>query len=39
MPRYGDELGRKILADETDRALEITPALAPRRGDSSLRSE
>jgi len=25
---YGDELGRKILADETDRALEIRPARA-----------
>jgi len=27
---YGDELGRKILNDETDRAMEITPARAPR---------
>jgi hypothetical protein len=26
---YGDELGRKIINDETDRALEITPASAP----------
>lgn len=26
---YGDELGRKILNDETDRALEITASLAP----------
>jgi hypothetical protein len=28
---YGDELGRKILDDETDRALEIAPARAPGR--------
>ncbi|MFQ6102070.1 MAG: patatin-like phospholipase family protein [Anaerolineae bacterium] len=28
---YGDELGRKILNDETDRALEVKPARAPRR--------
>jgi len=28
---YGDELGRKILDDETDWALEIAPAHAPRR--------
>jgi len=28
---YGDELGRKILGDETDRALEITASHAPRR--------
>jgi len=28
---YGDELGRKILNDETDRALEITAGRAPRR--------
>jgi len=28
---YGDELGRKILNDETDRALEIEPARAPGR--------
>ena len=28
---YGDELGRKILNDETDRALEITASRAPRR--------
>jgi len=27
---YGDELGRKILNDETDRALEITASRAPR---------
>ena len=26
---YGDEMGRKILNDETDRALEIRPARAP----------
>jgi predicted acylesterase/phospholipase RssA len=26
---YGDELGRKILNDETDRALELKPARAP----------
>ena len=30
LTRYGDELGRKILNDETDRALEITAARAPR---------
>ena len=28
---YGDELGRKILNDETDQALEITASRAPRR--------
>jgi hypothetical protein len=28
---YGDELGRKILNDETDRALEITASRASRR--------
>ena len=28
---YGDELGRKILNDETDRALEIRIRRAPRR--------
>ncbi|MCK4450743.1 MAG: patatin-like phospholipase family protein [Anaerolineae bacterium] len=28
---YGDELGRKILDDETDRALEITASRTPRR--------
>jgi hypothetical protein len=28
---YGDELGRKILNDETDRALEITAPRALRR--------
>jgi len=28
---YGDELGRKILNDETDRALEIMIRRAPRR--------
>ena len=28
---YGDELGRKILNDETDRALEITVSRVPRR--------
>jgi predicted acylesterase/phospholipase RssA len=28
---YGDELGRKIINDETDRALEITAQRAPRR--------
>ncbi len=27
---YGDELGRKILDDETDRALEITASRVPR---------
>lgn len=27
---YGDELGRKILNDETDRALHITASQAPR---------
>ena len=30
LTRYGDELGRKILNDETDRALEVRPARAPR---------
>ena len=25
LSRYGDELGRKILADETDRAMDIVP--------------
>jgi hypothetical protein len=29
LTEYGDELGRKILADETDRALDIRPARAP----------
>lgn len=29
---YGDELGRKILEDETDRALDITAQRAPRPG-------
>ena len=28
---YGDELGRKILNDETDWALEITASRASRR--------
>lgn len=28
---YGDELGRKILSDETDRALEIRPSSPPPR--------
>jgi hypothetical protein len=28
---YGDELGRKILNDKTDRALEIMAGCAPRR--------
>jgi hypothetical protein len=28
---YGDEMGRKILNDETDWALEITASQAPRR--------
>ncbi len=31
LTRYGDELGRKILGDETDRALEIEPDRPPRR--------
>jgi predicted acylesterase/phospholipase RssA len=31
LTQYGDELGRKILSDKTDRALEIEPVRAPRR--------
>ena len=31
LTEYGDELGRKILNDETDWALEIKASQAPRR--------
>lgn len=32
---YGDELGRKILNDETDRAMEITASRVPRRSEEA----